>query len=109
MHSMQAKMDANKIEYVPQTASNKKTNDNNREQSPVDVNAGKPLDVLIIGQDTRGGDEKNAEIGGSDEADRDNHQSDTTIIMHVSADRSRVSMVSLPRDSIINAPSCNTG
>ena len=109
MHSMQAKMDANKIEYVPQTASNKKTNDNNREQSPVDVNAGKPLDVLIIGQDTRGGDEKNAEIGGSDEADMDNHQSDTTIIMHVSADRSRVSMVSLPRDSIINAPSCNTG
>lgn len=109
MHNMQAKMNANKIEYVPQTASNKKTNDNNREQSPVDVNAGKPLDVLIIGQDTRGGDGKNAEIGGSDEADRDNHQSDTTIIMHVSADRSRVSMVSLPRDSIINAPSCNTG
>jgi LCP family protein required for cell wall assembly len=33
-------------------------------------------------------------------------RSDTTIVMHVSADRSRVELVSIPRDTLVDIPSC---
>ena len=40
----------------------------------------------------------------SDEVD--GQRSDTTIVVHISADRSRVEMVSIPRDSLVDIPSC---
>lgn len=73
----------------------------------VDPNDGKPLDILIIGQDTRSG-AGNAAIGGNDPADADNHQSDTMMVAHISADRKFVDVVSMPRDSIVDVPSCST-
>lgn len=73
--------------------------------TPSDPWSGKPLDVLVLGQDTRAGD-ADAAIGGSDPADADNHQADTAMIVHVSADRSRIDVVSLPRDSIVDQPAC---
>lgn len=72
----------------------------------IDPNDGRPLDVLVIGQDTRSG-AGNAAIGGNDPADAENHQSDTMMIAHVSADRKFVDVVSLPRDSIVDVPSCS--
>lgn len=73
--------------------------------TPSDPWAGKPLDVLVLGQDTRAG-EANAAIGGSDPSDADNHQADTAMIVHLSADRGTVTVVSLPRDSIVDQPAC---
>lgn len=73
--------------------------------TPSDPWAGKPLDVLVLGQDTRAG-EANAAIGGSDPSDADNHQADTSMIVHLSADRETVTVVSLPRDSIVDQPAC---
>lgn len=61
---------------------------------------GKPLDIVVIGSDTRDG-EGNAidnEAGGG--------LSDTTILVHLSADRSRAYAVSIPRDSIVERPDC---
>lgn len=72
------------------------------EPDPQDPNGGKALNVLLIGSDARGGE--NAAIGGEVGGMR----SDTTIIMHVSADRTRVELVSIPRDSLVNLPSCET-
>ncbi len=70
--------------------------------TPVRVGAGhtKPLDVLMIGSDTRDG--ANGFVGGSKGVGR----SDTTILLHISGDRRRAVGVSIPRDSMVDAPDC---
>ncbi len=67
---------------------------------PDDPKAGQALNILLIGSDVREGE--NASIGGAEEGMR----SDTTIVMHVSADRSRVELVSIPRDTLVDIPAC---
>lgn len=71
-----------------------------KDPDPSDAHAGQPVNILVLGSDQRDG--VNAEIGGEEEGMR----SDTTILVHVSADRTRVEMVSLPRDSLVQIPSC---
>lgn len=68
--------------------------------NPSDPSAGQPINILIMGSDTRSGD--NAAIGGADPGER----SDTAIVAHISADRTRVEMVSIPRDSLVKIPAC---
>ncbi|WP_255491594.1 MULTISPECIES: LCP family protein [unclassified Actinotalea] len=67
---------------------------------PTDPNSGRPLNILLMGSDVRDG--ANAEIGGA----VDGMRSDTTIVMHISADRTRVELVSIPRDSHVEIPDC---
>ena len=67
---------------------------------PGDPNAGQAVNILVMGSDTRSG--VNAAIGGADSGQR----SDTAIVVHVSADRSRVELVSIPRDSLVDIPAC---
>lgn len=62
-----------------------------------------PFTVLLMGSDTRSGKGNKgygsaSEIGGE--------RSDTTILMHVNADRSRAIAVSIPRDTLITLPKC---
>ncbi len=63
---------------------------------------GEALNILVMGSDSRDceGCGIDQEGGGG---------SDTTILVHLSADRSRAYAVSIPRDSIINRPECNDG
>lgn len=56
-----------------------------------------PLNILLIGSDTRE-DDPASEIYGM--------RADTTILAHISGDRKRVDMVSIPRDSLLEVPSC---
>jgi LCP family protein required for cell wall assembly len=58
---------------------------------------GQPLDILVMGSDSRDceGCGIDQEGGGG---------SDTTILVHLSADRSRAYAVSIPRDSIVDRP-----
>ena len=70
------------------------------EPPPGDARAGTPVNLLIIGSDDRSGE--NATLGGEEEG----MQSDTTIVAHVAADRSRVELVSIPRDLLADRPSC---
>lgn len=72
----------------------------NRPVKPTDGEAGAALNILLMGSDQRDGD--NADIGGYFEGMRN----DTTIIMHVSADRSRVELVSIPRDTQVAISDC---
>ena len=72
------------------------------EPDPDDPNAGVPVNILLLGSDTREGD--NSAIGGADAS----VASDTTLVVHLSADRSRVEVVSIPRDSLIDIPECRT-
>ena len=68
---------------------------------PADAAHGKDLNILLLGSDSRDGE--NAQIGGQDSGRR----SDVTIVMHVSADRKRVELVSIPRDSLVDIPTCS--
>ncbi len=57
--------------------------------------------ILLIGSDTRAGD-------GNDEYGRDlgSERSDTTILLHLAADRRSATAVSLPRDLMVDVPGC---
>ncbi|ACQ79427.1 cell envelope-related protein transcriptional attenuator [Beutenbergia cavernae DSM 12333] len=68
--------------------------------TPSDPKAGEAYNILVLGSDSRGGD--NAGIGGEFEGMR----SDTTLFVHISADRSRVEVVSIPRDLLVDVPAC---
>lgn len=70
-------------------------------RDPTDPNAGRALNLLVMGSDVRDGE--NALIGGEEEGMR----SDTTILVHISADRSRMDLVSIPRDTRVTIPPCN--
>jgi len=70
------------------------------EQDPSDPFAGKDLNILVMGTDFR--DEANAKIAGAG----DEFHSDTTLLVHISGDRSRIEAVSIPRDSLVDIPSC---
>jgi LCP family protein required for cell wall assembly len=59
----------------------------------------KPLNILLLGSDTRKG--QGGGIGGETPG-----LSDTTILMHVSADRKLAYGVSLPRDAMVRRPAC---
>ena len=60
------------------------------------------LTVLLLGSDTR--DLANAgEFGGSGASPG---LSDTTIVLHLSAERDRAQLVSIPRDSMVEIPDC---
>ena len=67
---------------------------------PTDASKGRPINILLMGSDSRAG--ANAAIGGANEGMR----SDTAIILHVSADRSRMEFVSIPRDSWVKISDC---
>ena len=67
---------------------------------PSDPNAGAAVNILLLGSDTREGE--NAALGGTDES----VASDTTLVVHLSADRSRVEIISIPRDSVVDVPEC---
>ena len=63
-----------------------------------------PLNILVMGSDDRdaaGNNIDNQELGSSD-------RSDTTILMHLSADRKRAYGISIPRDSLVTRPTCKT-
>ncbi len=59
-----------------------------------------PLNILLLGSDTREG-QGNGAIGGDTPG-----LSDTTILLHLSADRERAYGVSLPRDAMVERPDC---
>ncbi|MFF1723652.1 LCP family protein [Streptomyces sviceus] len=64
-----------------------------------------PLNILLIGSDSRNSDE-NVKLGGS----RDNRGNpplgDVQMLIHLSADRRSAAMVSIPRDTRVDIPKC---
>jgi LCP family protein required for cell wall assembly len=67
---------------------------------PTDPFAGKERNILVMGTDYR--DKKNAKLAGAG----DEFHSDTTLLVHISGDRERIEAVSIPRDSLVDIPSC---
>lgn len=66
---------------------------------PIDQKAGQPLNILLLGSDVRSLEQQEAQgIEGM--------RADTTMLVHISADRSRIDVVSIPRDTLVDIPPC---
>ncbi len=70
-------------------------------ESTADANGNKPVNILLIGSDSRGGG--NSDLGGGD---ADGARSDTTILLHVYADHKNAIGVSIPRNTLVTIPPC---
>ncbi|WP_454295676.1 LCP family protein [Salana multivorans] len=69
------------------------------EAGPADPHAGQAYNVLLMGSDTREGE-------NDDGTGMEGARADTTILVHIPADRSRVEAVSIPRDTLVDIPAC---
>ena len=69
---------------------------------PDDPLAGRDVNILIIGSDARTGD--NAKLGGL--ADLSGMRGDATVLLHISADRTRIEAMSIPRDMRVRVADC---
>ena len=66
-----------------------------------DPMAGRAVTLLLLGTDDRSGD--NAALAGADQGGG----SDTAMLVHLPADRSRVEVVAIPRDTRAEIPACH--
>ncbi|MER7703309.1 LCP family protein [Kitasatospora sp. NPDC097605] len=66
-----------------------------------DAHGHRPVNLLLIGSDSRAGG--NSDLGGGNEGGA---RSDTTILLHVHADHRHAVGVSIPRDALVTVPRC---
>lgn len=71
---------------------------------PLDVGNGSQ-DILVLGSDTRSG--SNKKLGGG--VDDGSARSDTAMVVHVYEGHKRASVVSIPRDTLVERPECTDG
>ncbi len=78
------------------------------DESTVDPTTGQDaVNILVMGSDTRDlSDGSGDEYGG--EAADPGARSDTTVLVHLAADRQSATLVSIPRDSEVQIPACPT-
>ncbi|WP_323791037.1 LCP family protein [Nocardioides sp.] len=74
---------------------------NRPDKLAVDTGPQEPINLLVMGSDARDGEGNNI-----DGLTGDGQRSDTTIMFHLSADRSFAYGVSIPRDSLVDRPDC---
>ncbi|MEV7785900.1 LCP family protein [Streptomyces sp. NPDC088106] len=60
------------------------------------------LNILVLGSDSRSGEE-NQELGGGEDGGA---RSDTAMVVHLDAGRTTATVVSIPRDTLVDRPSC---
>ncbi|MFB6812524.1 LCP family protein [Streptomyces sp. NPDC056387] len=64
-----------------------------------------PLNILLIGSDARD-DAANQALGGAKDTFGGPPLADVQMLLHLSADRSNMSVVSMPRDTMLSMPKC---
>ena len=74
----------------------------NRPTPPPSAEAGAPINILVIGSDTREG--QGSGYGGKTYLG--SQRSDTVILVHLSGDRKWATAVSIPRDTATDMPDC---
>ncbi|MCH0538424.1 LCP family protein [Streptomyces sp. MUM 203J] len=77
---------------------NQALGDNRPEKAPTALAA---TNLLVLGSDSRAGDNAALDAGKVGGA-----RSDTALVVHISADRSRAVAVSIPRDTLVDRPVC---
>lgn len=61
---------------------------------------GRPVNLLLLGSDVRN------EATGGEDSDIEGMRSDTTMLVHISENRDRVEIISIPRDLLTDIPAC---
>ncbi|MFJ6611256.1 LCP family protein [Streptomyces sp. NPDC091289] len=64
-----------------------------------------PLNILLIGSDARDS-EANQKLGGAKDTFGAPPLADVQMLLHISADRSNLSVISMPRDTMLKMPKC---
>ncbi|MER5185117.1 LCP family protein [Streptomyces sp. NPDC002896] len=64
-----------------------------------------PLNILLIGSDARDTKE-NQKLGGARDTFGGTPRADVQMLLHLSADRSNMSVISMPRDTLLQVPKC---
>ncbi|MGW5974223.1 LCP family protein [Streptomyces sp. NPDC055186] len=64
-----------------------------------------PLNILLIGSDARDS-EANQKLGGARETFGATPLADVQMLLHLSADRTNMSVISMPRDTLVQIPKC---
>ncbi|MEU6276423.1 LCP family protein [Streptomyces populi] len=64
-----------------------------------------PLNILLIGSDARNSTE-NQKLGGAKDTFDTPPRADVQMLLHLSADRTNMSVVSMPRDTLLQIPNC---
>ncbi|MEV7235542.1 LCP family protein [Streptomyces sp. NPDC051020] len=64
-----------------------------------------PLNILLIGSDARDSKE-NQKLGGAKDTFGGPPLADVQMLLHLSADRSNMAVVSMPRDTLLKIPKC---
>ncbi|WP_435842051.1 LCP family protein [Streptomyces hirsutus] len=64
-----------------------------------------PLNILLIGSDARDSKE-NQDLGGARETFGATPLADVQMLLHLSADRTNMSVISMPRDTLVQIPKC---
>jgi LCP family protein required for cell wall assembly len=64
-----------------------------------------PLNILLIGSDARDSKE-NQQLGGARDTFGGAPRADVQMLVHLSADRTNMSVVSIPRDTLVTIPQC---
>jgi LCP family protein required for cell wall assembly len=62
------------------------------------------LNILVLGSDSRSG-KQNAKLGGGSSSGA---RSDTAMVVHIDEGRTKATVVSIPRDTLVTRPSCPT-
>ncbi|MET9609056.1 LCP family protein [Streptomyces sp. NPDC006512] len=79
--------------------------DSSVEKSRANAKGQRPLNILLLGSDSRNKPE-NLELGGSHDSVGAPPLADVQMLLHVSADRENASVVSIPRDTRVEIPEC---
>jgi LCP family protein required for cell wall assembly len=74
-------------------------------KTPANAAGQTPLNILLIGSDSRNSAE-NLKLGGSRESVGAPPLADVQMLIHLSADRKSAAMVSIPRDTRVDIPKC---
>ncbi|MFD9304758.1 LCP family protein [Streptomyces sp. NPDC060048] len=70
-----------------------------------DASGRRPINILMLGSDSRDKPE-NLELGGGWDTVDSPARADVQMLIHVSADRKNASVTSVPRDTIVEIPEC---
>ena len=74
-------------------------------QSKANAAGQTPLNILLIGSDARDTKE-NQDLGGAKDTFGGPPLADVQMLLHLSADRTNMSVVSMPRDTLLDIPKC---
>ncbi|OLZ60868.1 transcriptional regulator [Streptomyces sp. IMTB 2501] len=79
--------------------------DSKAHRTPANAAGQTPVNILLIGSDSRNSAE-NLKLGGSRDSVGAPGNADVQMLIHLSADRKSAAMVSIPRDTRVDIPKC---